>query len=97
MFIDHLEEHGMHNMHFRMHEGGLHYYVPEDEEFVLVNTVTCNKKSYSKQHIKADDQARGLYASLGYTSVKDYKRVIQCNQIKDFLVRVQDIDKDHKI
>ena len=80
-----------------MHESGLHYYVPEDEEFVLVRTVTGKKESCSKQHIKADEQSRGLYASLGYTSVKDYKRVIQCNQIKDFPVRVQDIDKDHKI
>ena len=78
ILIDHQEEHGMNNMHFRMHESGLHYYVPEDEYFLLVNTVTGNKESYSKQHIKAGEQARELYASLGYTSVKDYKRVIQC-------------------
>ena len=42
----------------------------------FVNTVTGNKESYSKQHIKAAEQARGLYASIGYPLDKGYKWVI---------------------
>ena len=30
MFIVHQEQHGKHNIHFIMHESGLHYYDPED-------------------------------------------------------------------
>ena len=40
-------------MQFRMHESGLHYYDPEYEYFVSVNTVTGNKESYIKQQIKS--------------------------------------------
>ena len=35
MLIFHLEEHGNHNMHFRMHQSSLYYYDPEDEDFFL--------------------------------------------------------------
>ena len=45
-------------MYFRMHDSSLHYYEPEDEDFVFVNIVAGNKESYSKQHIKAAEQAR---------------------------------------
>ena len=36
MFIVHREEHGNHNMHFIMHDSSLHYYDPEDEDFVFL-------------------------------------------------------------
>ena len=52
-------------MHFRMHEIGLHYYDPKDEEFVFVNTVAGNKESPRKRNIKYTEQARELYAHLG--------------------------------
>ena len=55
MFIVHIEEHGKHNVKLRMHESGLHYYDPEDEEFLFLNTVADNKESYIKQHIKDCD------------------------------------------
>ena len=35
--------------------------------------------------------------SLGYPSVKEYKWVIQSNQIKDCIVMVHDIDVSHNI
>ena len=79
-----------------MHESGLHSYDPEDE-FFFANTVIGNKKSYSKWQIKAAEQAREMYASIGYPQVKDYKWVIQSNQIMDFPVTVQDIAVSHKI
>ena len=57
MFIIHKEEHGKHNMHFKMNESGLHYYDQEYENFVFVNTVAGNKESYSKIQIKDYEQA----------------------------------------
>ena len=35
ILIFHQEEHGKHNMHFRMNYSSLHYYDPEDEELFL--------------------------------------------------------------
>ena len=60
-------------MHFRMLDRGLYYYEPEYEYFVFVNTVAGNKEIHSKQQIKAAEHTRGLYASIGYPSVKYYK------------------------
>ena len=49
-----------------MHDIGLYYYDPEDEYFLFVLTVAGNKESFRKQQIKVDEQARGMYESLGY-------------------------------
>ena len=65
-------------MHFIMHHSGIYYYNPEDEGFFF-NTVVDNKEIYSKRHIKADEQARELCASIGYPPVKYYRWVIQIN------------------
>ena len=70
MFIFNQEEHANQNMHFRMHESSLHYYDTEDEDFVFVNKFIDNKESYRKWQIKFSEQARELYASLGYPPVK---------------------------
>ena len=64
---------------------------------MLINKIIDSKESYSKRNIKAAEQAREMYAYLEYPSVKEYKLVIQSNQIKDFTVTVHDIDVDHKI
>ena len=45
-----------HNIHFRMHERGLHYYDQEYEDFVFFNTVAVNKEGYSKRKIKSAEQ-----------------------------------------
>ena len=76
-------------MHYRTHQIGLHYDDPEDEKCVFVNKFTGKNKSYSKQQIKAYEQARKLHASLAHPSVTDYKRVIQSNQIKGCPVTVK--------
>ena len=57
-------------MHFRMHDSGLHYYEPEDEDLLFVDTVAGNKESSSKLHIKASEQARVFFVYLGYPSVR---------------------------
>ena len=64
---------------------------------MFINTVTGNKEIYSNQQIKAAEQARRLYAYLGYPSVKYYNWAIQGNKIKDFPGTVQEIDVAYKI
>ena len=56
MFIIHKEEHGKHNMHFKMHEHVPNYYDPEYEDFLFVNTVAGNNEIYNNQNIKATEQ-----------------------------------------
>jgi hypothetical protein len=43
------------------------------------------------------EEARALYAKLCYPSMRDFKWVVQSNQIKDCPVMVQDIDVATKI
>jgi hypothetical protein len=72
---------------------GLHYYHPRNEKHLaFINTVSENKEFFTKRQIKSADLARTLYKTLSYPSMKDFKWVIQINQIKDFPVTVQDID-----
>ena len=61
------------------------------------NKVVGSKESYSKRQIKVNEQTRGLYESLGYPSVIEYKSVKHINQTKDCPVTVQDIYVVHNI
>ena len=97
MFVVHRESTNKPNMEFRMHESGLHYYDPRNDEFTFVNTVSGNKEGFTQRQIKGAEVARTLYATLSYPSWKDFKWVIQSNQIKDCLVTVQDADVALKI
>jgi hypothetical protein len=93
MFVVHRESQGKSNMEFRMHKCGLHYYDPRNKTHVaFVNTVSENKEGFTKRQIKGAEAARTLYKTLSYPSMKDFKWVIQRNQIKDCPVTVQDID-----
>jgi hypothetical protein len=80
-------------MEFKMHKSGLHYFNPKDADFTFnINTVSDNQKGFTKRQIKGAEQARTMYATLGYPSIKDFKWVtIQSNQIKDCPVTVQDV------
>ncbi len=97
IFVVHRETQNKPNMEFRMHESGLHYFDPSDEAYTFVNTVSGNKEGYTKRQIKGAESARILYAKLGYPSTKDYKWIIQSNQIKDCPVTVQDVDAANHI
>jgi hypothetical protein len=97
MFIVHREHQNKPNMEFKMHESGLHCFDPRDKAFVFLNTVSGNKEGFSQRQVKDAERARTLYAKLGYPSIKDYKWVIQSNQIQDCPVTVQDVDVAHKI
>jgi hypothetical protein len=98
MFVVHWEFQGKPNMELRMHTCGLHYYDPRNEKHLaFVNTVSENKEGFMKRHIKSAELAWTLYKTLSYSSMKDFKWVIQSNQIKDCPVTVQDIDVARKI
>jgi hypothetical protein len=98
MFVVHQESQGKPNMEFRMHRCGLHYYDPRNEKHLaFVNTVSENKEGFTKRQIKSAELAITLYKTLSYPSMKDFKWVIQSNQIKDCPVTVQDIDVARKI
>jgi hypothetical protein len=85
-------------MEFNMHKSGLHYYYPRKEHHMtFVNTVSENKTGFTKRQIKCEEIARNLYKTLSYPSMKDAKRVIRSNQIKDCPVTIQDIDVATKI
>ena len=99
MFVVHQELANKPNMEFRMHESRLHYYDPREEtgHLAFVNTVSKNKKGFTKRQVKGAETAQTLYATLAYPSLKDFKWVIRSNQIKDCPVTVQDIDNASKI
>jgi hypothetical protein len=96
-FVVHRELEGKPNMVFRKHSSGLHLFDPRGKDFVFVNTVSGNKEGFSQRQIKGAESARTLYAKLGYPSIKDFKWVIQSNQITDCPVTVEDITVAHKI
>ena len=53
-------------MEFNIHESGIHCYNPTDKAVVLINTVTGSKQRLPKRKINGADQAKPLYAKLGY-------------------------------
>jgi hypothetical protein len=98
MSVVHPESQGKPNIEFRMHKCGLHYYNPRnDNHLAFVNTVSENKEGLTKRQIKNAELTLTLYKTVSYASMKDFKWVIQSNQIKDFAVTVQYIDVALKI
>ena len=59
------------NIQVRIHDSGLHYFDPRNEDFTLINTVSKNKEGFTARHIKGAEAARDLYATLVYPSAKD--------------------------
>jgi hypothetical protein len=93
MVVVHRQSQGKSNMEFHMHKCELHYYNPRNEKHLaFVNSVSENKEGFKKRHIKGAELAHTLYKTLSYPSMKDFKWVIRCNNIKDCPVIVQDID-----
>ena len=84
-------------MEFKIHESVIHCYNPTDKAVVLINKVSGNKKGFSKIQINSAEQVKKLYPKLGYSSVKDFRRIVQIQQNVDCPVAVQDIDIVHKI
>jgi hypothetical protein len=98
MFVVHRESQGKPNMELCMHNCGLHYYDPRNENHLaFINTISENKEGFTKRQIKGAELARTLYKTLSYPSMKAFKWVIRKNQIKDCPVTVQDINVALKI
>jgi hypothetical protein len=96
-FTIHREVYGLGNMIFKMHKSGLHYHHPRGEDFSFITTVEGNKIPFTKRQIESAEKAQSLYASLSYPSVKDFKWILQSNQIKDSPVSVVDAEVALKI
>ena len=57
----------------------------------LLSTVEENKKLYSKRQVAGAEKAKNLYKVITYPSIRDYKHVVQSNQIKNCPVTIEDI------
>jgi hypothetical protein len=86
-FVVWREDKGLPNMRFKMHDSGLHYYDPRNKDFSFVMTVESNKIPFTKRQISGAEKACNLYASLGYSLSKDFKWILQSNQIRTALLR----------
>ena len=60
-------------VHNNMHESGLHCYNLTNNTALLRNTISKNKQGFPKREINGTEQAKNLYAKLGYPSVKDFR------------------------
>jgi hypothetical protein len=57
----------------------------------ILTTVESNKQLYTKRQVERAEKARKLYQIIGLPSLRDYKQVIQTNQIKNCPVTIEDI------
>jgi hypothetical protein len=97
-FVVHQEHKGRPNMEFQMHKSGLHYYGPREQgDLTFVNTVSENKQGFTKRQLSDTECARSLYVTLNYPSMKDFKWIVQSNQIKDYPVKIVNIDVAAKV
>ena len=55
-------------LHFVMHQDGLHYHDTKNREVTLIHTVQENKEGYRKIQIKDAQEAHDLYAKVDYPS-----------------------------
>jgi hypothetical protein len=64
---------------------------PYKNDVSLFTTVAGNKKLYTKRHVDRAEAARKLYQVIGFPSMRDYKHIVQTNQIKNCPVNLEDI------
>ena len=84
-------------LHFVMNQDGLHYHDTKNREVILIQTVQENKEGYSKRHIKYAQEARDLYAKVGYPSPRDFQKLTSENMIMNCPVTVEDVIRADKI
>ena len=97
MFIIHREGTYLTNMENIIHDSGLHYYEPTKKDLVFLNTVSKNKEGFSKRKIKSAVKYQELQHTLGFTTVKEMKRIIRSNYIQDCPVETEDVDNDELV
>ena len=77
ILVVHREDNEKPNMEFKINESGIHCYNQTDNVLVLINDVSQNKQRFSKSKINGAEQAKTLYAKLGYPSVKYFRWIVQ--------------------
>ena len=92
-FVVHRQDEAKPNMIFHMHP----IHDPEGSVFCFVTTVEGNIKHFTKRQIAGAEKARMLHASLGFPSQRDFKWILQSNQIVDCPVSVQDAEVAYRI
>ncbi len=93
----HQEAAGLPNLLFKEHANGLRFINPRQADFAFVEMVESNMQLFLKQHVARTDKACSLYASLGFSSQKDFMWILRSNQIKDCPVTVKDAMVAYKI
>ena len=83
-------------LHFVMHQDGLHYHDTKNCEVTLIQTVQENEEGYSKRHIKDTQGERDLYAKVGYPSPQYFQNLIAENMILNCPVTVEDVIRADK-
>jgi hypothetical protein len=83
----------MPDMHFKLHDSGLHIYDPKQEQLSFLNTVGDIKEGFTKKQVEGAKLARRLYAKLAFPSIKDFEWAVVSNQIQDCSVTKSDINR----
>jgi len=97
-FTVHQRAEGLVDLHFKMHESGLHILVRDDlSAQAFIQTVEQNMSVYTPREIAGANKARELYELLLYPSVRDFNYIIQTGGIKDCLVTLEDAKRSFKI
>ena len=91
-FTVHRSEYGLVDLHFRMHESGLHILVKPDGTSgrVFIQTVEENKKKYTSRQVAGADTAKALYEHMTYPGIGDFINTLRGGHIRDCRVSVED-------
>jgi protein tyrosine phosphatase len=60
-FIVHRDTAGLTDMHFRLHDLGLHVYNPKLEQLSFLNTAQDNMEGFTKRQLEGAEMAKQLY------------------------------------
>ena len=94
-FTVHRSKYGLVDLHFKMHESGLHILVKPDgmSGVVFVQTVEENKMLYTAREVAAANKAREVYELLIYPSMDDFINIIRFGMIRDCQISVEDVKR----
>ena len=84
-------------LHFVMHNDGLHYHDTRNREITLVQTMQETEEGYSQRQIQDSKKAHYLYVKVGYPSARDFKNIISNNLILNCPVTASDAVRADKI
>jgi hypothetical protein len=95
-FTVHRSKYGLVDLHFKMHESGLHILDRLDGEEsgrVFLQTVEGNRKLYTKIENDKADKAGELYELLTYPGPRDFENIVKQGHIRDCNVTADDVKR----